>query len=134
MGEKIINERPGFTARWNQGFNILLSDVPAARLKLELRLRGHHLHIPSSEPKAFARLQRPFVVQELAKREDMAQDFLMSLRVVSPHGHGKANCSGAPGPLEPDNLDLDIRLALYALKSARPTRTAGETPRQNHTH
>jgi len=73
---KVLRERPSFTTRWNQGFNILLDDVTSSAVQIDL----HHHALLGKEKDPSATLETPFQVKDLLKEKDMTWEGLLDLK------------------------------------------------------
>jgi len=98
--DKALRQRPGFTTRWNQGFNVLLEEPGEVSVQLTLQPPGqeHGAGLPV--------LAEPFPVARLLALEGLSWEGTMSL--ARPPGPLPAGVPAGP-------FDVDVRVALLGL-------------------
>merc|ERR1712217_974488 len=73
----ILKQRPSFTTRWHQGFNILvLDDINSASIQMELVIPGE------DDKTSFVSMDRPIMLKDLLAKGNMSIDDVQSLHRV----------------------------------------------------
>lgn len=145
---KVLRERPSFTTRWNQGFNILLNDVQSATVEIELQRPGAGAALLGVATGACAVLEQPYQVKELLKEENVGMTWegfldmkppiaakptgqtLLEATHINDVKNGLKNFAAKRGysadaekleSSETSNgpLDLDISFSLFGLRQVR---------------
>jgi hypothetical protein len=75
----ILKQKPSFTTRWFQGYNIFLEDAPNTKMEIEL--------IPNGSKVPIARLRDPIKLGDLLEEKDMTQETRLLLETIDNGGH-----------------------------------------------
>merc|ERR1712113_642396 len=128
----ILKQRPSFTTRWHQGFNIVIENVRTASIQLELVIPGE------SDKSSIVCMDTPMMLDQLLCRERMTIDEVFTLHresvmdatlssTTSRKTLPKSNTAPTMPhvPLSHGPFDVDTQLMLWGLKEYHPAKGSG---------